>query len=78
MDNCFAGAGGGGLRHTVAERTRDGYVQLWENGARWHIHTRPGWWREYVHYPIANLARTWTVLAWPDPTTWLRRRSGEG
>lgn len=67
MDNCFAGAGGGGLRCTVTERTPKGYVQQWENGARWHIHTRPGWWREYVHYPISDLAADLDRVAWPDP-----------
>ncbi len=67
MDNCFISAGGGGLRSTVVERTNNGYVQEWENGARWQIQTRPVWWRHYVSHPITDLTADLDRVAWPDP-----------
>jgi uroporphyrinogen decarboxylase len=66
MDDSMVGAGGGGLR---AQRSAGGdgaYIQQWENGARWTIHTRPRWWRAYDHYPLRSLSDL-ERAEWPDP-----------
>jgi hypothetical protein len=66
MDNAMVHVGGGGLRAQTVERTASAYLQQWENGARWTIHTRPQWWRAYDHYPLRVLADLESVT-WPDP-----------
>jgi uroporphyrinogen decarboxylase len=66
MGNCLVGVGGAGLRAEIVERGPGYYIREWENGARWRIVTRPHWWREYAHYPLARL-RDLERVQWPDP-----------
>jgi uroporphyrinogen decarboxylase len=66
MGNCMVSVGAGGLRAQTVEQGDGYYIQEWENGARWRIATEPQWWREYVHYPLRDIADVNTI-DWPDP-----------
>jgi hypothetical protein len=65
MDNYLVGAGGAGLRSRVVEQGDGYHILEWENGARWRIVTKPGWWREYTAYPLHDLSDLDSV-DWPD------------
>ena len=66
LGNWMIGAGGGGLQSERIEEGPDSYLLRWENGARWRIHLRPQWWREYCDLPVqqeGDLQR----MPLPDP-----------